>query len=209
MDKLDTILCRVAAVLLLSGIFLSVALTQDGHASSARASGSMPSRPTAAPLSARDQEFLKRANAGNLAEIQLGQLAIQRAESAEVKAFGNRMIRDHTAANDGVKRLAAEHGITLPDQLPPEEKAEKDRLGNLRGAEFDSAYLAAMLKDHKRDLAEFRRESKTLNDPELKDLAVKQLPALQNHLKQAESILPDLRAQRGALPKPSAAIAKR
>ena len=208
MDTIDKVICRVAAALVVSGLFLSVAVTQEGRAFSARASGSAPSRTTTPPPSARDQEFLKRATVSNLAEIQLGKLALQNASSAEVKAFGNRMIQDHTAANDELKKLASGRGVELPNDVSPEEGAARDRLASLRGAQFDSAYMATMLKDHKTDLAEFQREGKTSKDPEVKELAVKQLLTLQKHLKQAESIAPDLRAQSGASQKPSAAIAK-
>jgi hypothetical protein len=74
--------------------------------------------------------------------------------------------------------------------------------------------MAEMLKDHKEDVAEFRRERKTARDEDVRNFAVKTLPTLESHLKQAEKIAPELTAERSALQKapglqkPSPAIAK-
>src|SRR5579872_2657875 len=69
---------------------------------------------TSSSLSSADQKFIKEAAQGGMAEVELGQLAIQNASSEQVKKFGQRMVTDHSKANDQLKELAASKGVTLP-----------------------------------------------------------------------------------------------
>jgi putative membrane protein len=212
MDTLDKIICRLGIGLMVVGLFLSIAVTQEGSRASASpaAQGSQAS----SKLSGADQQFIKNAAEGGLAEVELGQLALQKASSREVKNFGRRMVDDHGKANDELKRIAASKGLDLPQKPAAKNKATKDRLGKLSGQQFDNAYMAEMLKDHKEDVAEFRRKRKTARDEDVRNFAVKTLPTLESHLKQAEKIAPELTAERSALQKapglqkPSPAIAK-
>ncbi len=105
-------------------------------------------------------------------EVQLGQLATQNAKSDEVKQFGQRMVDDHTKANDQLKQLAEQKGVALPTELSAKDKSEKDHLAKLQGEQFDRAYMQHMVQDHKKDVAEFKKESTSANDPELKRLGV-------------------------------------
>lgn len=131
--------------------------------------------------------FVMKAAHGGLAEVKLGQLATEKALSADVKAFGQQMVDDHGKANDELKQLAASKGITLPTDLDATHQATYDRLSKLSGAEFDRAYMADMVKDHHEDVNEFRRESKSGSDPDVKAWAAKTLPTLEHHLQMAES----------------------
>ena len=66
----------------------------------------------APPASAKDEKaFLKDAIQGNFAEVALGQLAIERAQSEEVKAFGRMLIDDHTANNQKAQASAQQLGV--------------------------------------------------------------------------------------------------
>jgi putative membrane protein len=160
--------------------------------SSAQTAGSDQSASTSAhsTLSASDQKFMKEAAQGGEAEVQLGQLAEQKAESPDVKAFGQRMVDDHTKANDQLKQVASEKGVTLPSQPDAKDKAEKARLEKMSGAQFDKAYMNYMVADHKKDVADFKKEAAHANDPEVKNFAQTTLPTLESHLQQAESIAP-------------------
>src|SRR3954468_10396471 len=132
-----------------------------------------------------DQMFVMKAAKGGLAEVQLGQLAADKASSDEVKKFGQRMVTDHGKANDELKSLAQSKNITLPTDLDAKDKATHDRLSKLSGAAFDRAYMQAMLADHQKDVSEFRTESKSGSDPDVKAWAAKTLPTLEDHLKMA------------------------
>lgn len=135
-----------------------------------------------------DHAFIMKAAEGGLAEVQLGQLAQQNAQSQDVKDFGQRMVTDHTKANDDLKQVAQQEGITVPTELKGHEKAEYDRLSKLHGDAFDKAYSKLMVTDHKKDVAEFQREANSGSDPQVKSFASQTLPTLQEHLQMAEKL---------------------
>jgi len=142
----------------------------------------------AGKLSAADSKFVHEAAAGGMAEVALGKLAADKATSPDVKQFGQRMADDHGKANDELKALAAQKGITLPADVDPAAKATEARLSKLSGAAFDKAYMQDMVKDHDKDVAAFKHASTAAADADLKSWAAKTLPTLQDHQQQAKSI---------------------
>ena len=133
-----------------------------------------------------DSAWVMKVAKGGMAEVELGKLATEKAASDEVKKFGQRMVDDHSKANDDLKTLAQNKKITLPADMDPKEKALRDRLSKLSGAAFDRAYMQAMLADHRQDVPEFRKEANTGKDPDVKAFAAKTLPTLEEHLKMAQ-----------------------
>src|SRR5581483_10268084 len=105
---------------------------------------------------AADRQFVKKAAEGGLAEVQLGQLATEKAASPEVKQFGQRMVDDHTKANEQLKQVASDEGVTIPDKLSAKDAATKARLEKLSGKAFDHAYMRDMVMDHTKDVSDFR-----------------------------------------------------
>ncbi|HZT78554.1 MAG TPA: DUF4142 domain-containing protein [Vicinamibacterales bacterium] len=136
---------------------------------------------------ASDAAFMKKAAEGGMAEVELGNLAQQKASSDEVKSFGKRMVDDHSKANDELKSIAQSKNVTLPTSLDPKDQQLRNKLEKLSGAAFDRAYMQAMLKDHRQDVNEFRHESTSAQDPDVKQFASKTLPTLEEHLKLAQS----------------------
>ena len=157
--------------------------SQDSSKSTSSASGS-------SQLSAADQTFVKKAAQGGMAEVELGKLATQKASSEDVKKFGQRMVDDHTKANDQLKQIAGTKGVTLPTELDSKDQALKDRLSKLDGEKFDQAYMKNMVRDHTKDVSEFRKESTSGKDSDLKSFASQTLPTLEDHLKEAKNIAP-------------------
>ncbi len=140
-----------------------------------------------------DKKFMKEAAEGGLAEVELGKLAEERASNQEVKDFGKQMVNDHSKANEQLKEVASKEGVTLPDNLSAKDKMLKQRLEKLSGPNFDRAYMENMVKDHKKDVAEFNRESTSGKDNAVKEFAAKTLHTLKEHLKKAESIEPNVK----------------
>jgi len=136
---------------------------------------------------AAQHAFLTKAAVGEMAEVKLGQLAVQKASHSDVKAFGRQMADDHGKANDELKELASSKGVTLPAGIDAKHQAVYDRLSKLDGAAFDRAYMQDMVSDHRADVNEFRLESKSGSDPDFKAWAAKTLPTLEHHLQMAES----------------------
>ncbi len=167
--------------------------TTQGDQSSSTAStnpGDQTSTKASAGMTAADTRFVKKAAQGGMAEVELGQLAQQKASSEDVKKFGERMVTDHSKANDQLKQVAAQQHIDLPQELDAKDKAIKAKLEKLSGDQFDKAYMQDMVKDHKTDVAEFEHESKAAKDPAVKSFASQTLPTLQEHLREAERIAP-------------------
>jgi putative membrane protein len=135
---------------------------------------------------ASDQHFVMKAAQGGMAEVELGQLAASKGSNDAVKQFGQKMADDHGKANDELKSLAQQKNITLPTEPDAKAKAEKARLEKLSGEAFDKAYMSHMVTDHKKDVAEFKKESNSGKDSDVKQWASKTLPTLEDHLKLAE-----------------------
>jgi putative membrane protein len=168
-----------AAVALAFGL---TALAQESNAPPSRATA-----PDGGSVTS-DQTFLKEAAEGGLAEVELGQLAVEKSSNEDVKRFAQRMVEDHGKANEDLKQLAAEKGLSLPSEPSAKQKANKERLSKLSGDEFDKAYMSDMLKDHRTDIAAFEQESDGGKDSDIKKFASQALPTLREHLKQAESV---------------------
>ena len=141
---------------------------------------------TATSLSDADKTFMTKAAEGGMMEVNLGTLAAAKATGNEVKDFGNRMVTDHGKAGDELKTLAANKGVTLPTQPGDEEKKASNDLSMKKGKDFDKAYMSLMVKDHEKDIAEFEKESKEAQDPDLKNWVTRTLPIIQDHLKMAK-----------------------
>ncbi|HTS07285.1 MAG TPA: DUF4142 domain-containing protein [Candidatus Eisenbacteria bacterium] len=148
------------------------------------------SKTSAAGMTMSDDAFVKKAAEADMAEVELGHLAVQKASSEKVKNFGQRMIDDHGKNQDKVKQVAEEEHVTLPTQLSAKDQATKERLEKLSGTQFDDAYMKDMLKNHKKDVAEFAHESKDAKDSAVKNYAQETLPTLREHLSLAKQIAP-------------------
>lgn len=199
MFSVSKVLCHSALIIAVTGGMSIAAVARQGGNSSSPMSSSMASAKNS-KLSAADKHFVKEAAAGGMAEVELGQLAIEKASSPDVKKFGQRMVDDHSKANDQLKQIAADEGVPLPAKLSAKDQATKDRLSKLSGDAFDKAYMSDMVNDHKTDIAAFRNESKTGQDPQVKSFAADTLPTLEDHLKNAQKVAPEV--ERSAMQAP-------
>jgi|SRR5215472_3668230 putative membrane protein len=137
-------------------------------------------------LDSTDRKFVTAAAAGGLAEVQLGQLAQTKGSNQAVRDFGSQMVKDHSNANDQLKGIASNKGVAVADKMNAKDQALYDRLSKLSGSQFDRAYMDAMVRDHREDVSEFRRESRAGKDTDVKTFASSTLPTLEHHLQMAE-----------------------
>jgi putative membrane protein len=135
-----------------------------------------------------DADFVAKAASGGLHEVELGKLAQTNAQDAEVKKFAERMVTDHTKANQELMAAAKAANIPVPTGLAPDDQKEVDRFRALKGADFDRQYITHMVKDHEKDLDLFGRASKEAKDPGLKAFATRTIPVIQEHQKLAKQI---------------------
>lgn len=135
-----------------------------------------------------DLAFINDAAPGGMAEVELGKMALSKSQSADVKAFAQKMVDDHTKAGVELKKLATQKKVTLPPDVLPAHKQLMDKLSKLGGAEFDKAYVTAMLEAHQKDVTAFESVSKTAGDADVKEFATKTLPTLKMHLEMIKSL---------------------
>jgi putative membrane protein len=129
-----------------------------------------------------DHQFAHKAAMGGQKEVASAKFAAGKASNAAVKALANKLITDHTAANNELMSLMKTKRIT-PEK---DSKAEPEPWRSQAGAAFDRAYVDHVITHHEKDIAMFEAEAKDGTDPELKAWAEKKLPALREHLKMAQ-----------------------
>jgi len=176
---------RTACTIVLVAMAVSAAVVASGQQAPAPAT-----RPTGKPpaLASGDREFIQTVAKGGMAEVALGELAGARAANADVKQFGLRMVQDHGKANEELAQLARDKRVEPPKEVDRTQKSVHDRLAKLSGDAFDRAYVQEMLKDHQKDVADFRTESKSGKDADVKAWASKTLPTLEEHLKMVQDL---------------------
>jgi len=139
-------------------------------------------------ISSQDRDFMMDAAMGGMMEVELGRMAAQQGSSVAVKQFGQRMVDDHSKANEELMSLASSKGITLATTMDEKQHKDMMKLQAMTGADFDRAYSKMMLSDHKKDVSEFEKQSTKGTDPDLKAFASKTLPTLREHLQMANAL---------------------
>jgi predicted outer membrane protein len=101
-------------------------------------------------LNDQDRMFLKQAGDGNLAEVKLGQLAMQKAANPAIQEFGRWMATDHGFANVRLAAIAKRIGVAgFQPKLNSQDQQMQRKLQGLSGAQFDRQYTQMMVRDHK------------------------------------------------------------
>jgi putative membrane protein len=136
-----------------------------------------------ANVSSADRNFATKAAAAGLAEVNDARLALKNASRQDVKDFAQRMVQDHSKANDQLKSIASSDGITLPTSESAADQKKSDALQKLTGAKFERQYIEGQRAAHKQAVSLFSAESKSGKDSQLKSFASQTLPTLQDHLK--------------------------
>ncbi|MBK5355709.1 DUF4142 domain-containing protein [Pseudomonas sp. TH41] len=142
---------------------------------------------------ATSNNFVDNAAAGGIAEIETSKLALEKSASADVKAFANMMITDHSKANDELAALAKKNDIKVPDDTTLVKQA-KEKILDMRGESFDAAYATNQVKAHEEAIELFKKEANTVTDDRvagataLKGFAQQMLPALEKHLDMAKKL---------------------
>jgi len=137
---------------------------------------------------AKDKMFVRQAVAGGIAEVQFGQLAVQKSAGEEVRSFGQKMVDDHTAFNNEMESVADSIGVMLPKHMNKSDQAEYEKLQGMSGTDFDTEYLTLMVKNHHKDLREFRLEAASTQDPGLRDAVARGQKVIHDHMVMVDSL---------------------
>jgi putative membrane protein len=135
-----------------------------------------------------DKMFVKKAMQGNIAEVQLGELTLQKSNNDQVKQFARKMIDDHTKLNEQMRSVALQLSVEIPTEVSKKDKSLMNKMQALSGTAYDQAYIKEMVKDHKQDLSEFRMEASNGN---LKDAATQGSKVISEHLQMAQQLAKD------------------
>jgi putative membrane protein len=135
-------------------------------------------------------DFAKKAGAAGAAEVEMGKLGAQKATNAEVKAFAQKMVTDHTKANKELMAAAKAKGLEVPTEPNMVHKGMKEKFERQGAdADFNHDFMQQMVRDHESAVELFQTAANdTTLDPELRALAKKTLPTLQQHLADARTL---------------------
>lgn len=136
---------------------------------------------------AQKSDFTTKASDASLAEIHLAELALKKTKDEKIKAFAESMLKDHTAANQELKKLAEQKGMKVSAECTTCDAAYKT-LHDLGTEEFNQQYAEMMVTDHERAVKLFTDESKSGADADLKAWAKEKLPVLEHHLAMAKDL---------------------
>ncbi len=135
-----------------------------------------------------DATFIHHAAADGLAEIQMGNLALQQSSNPAVKELARRIVSDHTKANAELGTVAQARQVDLPTAPDADAREKTATLRGLDGAKFDRAWAAAMVLDHQKAVAMFSAEARASGGDDVQDFATQTLPTLKTHLELARQL---------------------
>ena len=172
---------------------LSVAALLAGSASAEgapqRRSAGVGVSPGEAPkLAKEDRDLFDDAAQGGLLEVKLAENVVKQGASEDVKHFAQRMIDDHTKANQRLAAAAHQDGLSVPKDLDKKHQDTLERFTQWSGTKLDREYMDEMVSEHKDDVKAFERESKEGKAAGLRQFAASTLPTLREHLTLAQQI---------------------
>lgn len=133
-------------------------------------------------------KFLAQAMQDSLAEIESCELALQKTANDDIKVFSQHMIDQHSALGREIEQLAGKKNADLPKDVSAERKSELDELSRLSGTEFDEKFIEYNVKDHERDIQDFREQAEQAQDDDIKSFAEKGAHMLARHLDMARDV---------------------
>ncbi|MES2205930.1 MAG: DUF4142 domain-containing protein [Pseudomonadota bacterium] len=142
-----------------------------------------------ADIPAADKDFILKAADAGTTEVTASTQAQLKSKSSEIKAFADAMVKDHTAVDEELKKIATTKGISVPVAPSTKHQSKIDKLNTLQDAKYDQKYVEEIgVAAHKDAVALFKKAEKDVKDPELKAFITKTLPSLEHHLKMAEDL---------------------
>jgi len=145
---------------------------------------------TALVFAQEEDPFMSAAAQDGMAKVQWALMALQLSQNEQVKAFAQQVLADYTQSQNDLVLIANQHALLLPRDLTPKDRATSDALAQLQDADFDKAYMKAMLKDRQAELSKLQQDAAKSGTPGIADWAKQTLPALQDDLKASQKIAP-------------------
>lgn len=160
----------------LAGLMALTALCPPVHAA-------MPADSSSSTLKRADRRFIEKAAKSGMEEVALSRVAVERSTNAQVRAFAQMLVSDHTQANEKLADLAGSKGVVLPMK---DHKADKWAKKDVK--DFDKEYIEEMVSDHEDAVELFQKEAQNGEDPDTVAFARATLPTLQSHLSKVSDL---------------------
>jgi putative membrane protein len=135
-----------------------------------------------------DASAMKQLAQANLSEIAAGKTAVSKAQSPDVKKFGQQMVDDHSKMLEELRSLAKKKDVALPQDADIKDMAQMKMMEHKYGAEFDKDYMEHMVKDHEKDLKDAQNIAAKAKDPEFKAAVQKASGKIKEHYELAQRI---------------------
>jgi putative membrane protein len=170
--------------------------TEKANAPAANPPAATPPPATAA-LTSQDKDFMSNAAKAGYDEIQLAQLALKKSKNESVRDFAQKIITDHTKANEDLAKIATKKNVTLPDSTTMGAKGTEAKLKMLSGRHFDQSFVKGMVDDHQDAISKFDTEATQGSDPDVKEFASSTQSTLKDHLSAAQELANKLNVAKG------------
>lgn len=133
------------------------------------------------------QAFVRMAASSNVLELESSTLALQRSQNADILAFAQKMIDDHTVAGEKMHTAAQEAGVEVRNELNEGHQQEMQALTD--ATDFDQAYLQLQAKAHDEAVTLFEAYSAQGEVGPLREFATETLSTLKDHQGHVRSLI--------------------
>ncbi len=140
-----------------------------------------------------DTAFVRKAAIGGMAEVEMSKLAVDKSSNAKVKEFATMMVNDHTKVNEELKSIADQKNVMVPTSLDAAHEQKKQDLMKKEGADFDKAYIEAMVQGHEDAHKVMEDGAKNNLDQQLREFAAKTEPVVKQHLEMVKKMHADMK----------------
>jgi putative membrane protein len=135
-----------------------------------------------------DAEFIRDVGADNTMQIQLAQLARDKARNNEVRQFAERVITDHTRLQNQWTAMASRNGMTVRSGMGPRHREKVEQLRKANGNNVDRTYMTLMVQQHQDEVSYWQKEGRDSRSPQVRRLVNQGLPTMEQHLSEAKRI---------------------
>lgn len=144
--------------------------------------------------------FLEQAAQDNIGEVEMAEMAQERAANDDVKYYARQIQQDHELAQERLEDIAEQENVELPDEPGKMHQQETQQLSQFEGEQFDRQYVQTMVQGHKKTIEEFEQQAQSAQDPLVQQYARQALPTLRAHLELGQQLQQQLNQQRTQAP---------
>ena len=183
-----TLNCLSMKTLYVTSAFLFLVLIQFGMIGKTKLEKAISNFDLEKPSSSDVVIFLVNSSDLHLMALKEGEEAVSRGTVADIKAYGELMVKDQTALLLEIKELAKSRQINIPEQLSEENAVDLEELRSKTGVAFNKAFIRMIESVQKQNLKDFKKAATRLEDREISTFASKHIYSINLQLLRLEKI---------------------